>query len=138
MLVDSMEAAGLNSGLMMPQYTAASLVLENQTLATPDSIHSLPTSGEQEDHNANATTASRHALEIIKNVCYVIAIELFTASRAIVIRKRENPNKELGKYTQLVMDYLLEIAPYQPVDSYWNASIQRIYRSLELNEIPSV
>lgn len=138
MLVDSMEAAGLNSGLMMPQYTAASLVLENQTLATPDSVHSLPTSGEQEDHNANATTASRHALDIIQNVCYVLAIELFTASRAIVIRKRENPDKHLGSDTQLVMDYLLEIAPYQPVDSYWNASIQRIYRSLELNEIPNV
>jgi len=43
MLVDSMEAAGLNSGLMMPQYTAASLVLENQTLATPDSVHSFAT-----------------------------------------------------------------------------------------------
>ncbi len=60
MLVDRLSAAGLNSGLMMPQYTAASLVLENQTLATPDSVHSLPTSAEQEDHNANAMTAARH------------------------------------------------------------------------------
>jgi histidine ammonia-lyase len=47
MLVDNPEAAGLNSGLMMPQYTAASLVLENQGLAAPDSVHSLPTSAEQ-------------------------------------------------------------------------------------------
>jgi histidine ammonia-lyase len=53
MLVDHAEAAGLNPGLMMPQYTAASLVLENQTLAHPDSVHSLPTIWcEQEDHNA--------------------------------------------------------------------------------------
>jgi histidine ammonia-lyase len=44
MLVDHPGAAGLNSGLMMPQYTAASLVLENQTLAGPDSVHSLPRS----------------------------------------------------------------------------------------------
>jgi len=138
MLVDSLEAAGLNSGLMMPQYTAASLVLENQTLATPDSVHSLPTSGEQEDHNANATTASRHALAIIKNVCYILAVELFTASRAIVLRKREYPDKELAIKTQLVMDYLLDIAPYQPVDSFWNASIQRIFHSLILHEIPNV
>ncbi|HLB48552.1 MAG TPA: aromatic amino acid lyase, partial [Anaerolineales bacterium] len=61
MLVSSPEAAGLNSGLMMPHYTAVSLALENQTLAHPDSVHSLPTSAGQEDHNANSLTAARHA-----------------------------------------------------------------------------
>ena len=76
MLVDQLRDAGLNSGLMMPQYTAASLVLENQTLATPDSVHSLPTSGEQEDHNANSLTASVHASRIIQNTIRVEVIEL--------------------------------------------------------------
>ena len=90
MLVDQPEAAGLNSGLMMPQYTAASLVLENQTLATPDSVHSLPTSGDQEDHNANAMTAARHARQIVDNVAQVIAIELYTAARALDLRLRQN------------------------------------------------
>ena len=91
MLVDSKEAAGLNSGLMMPQYTAASLVLENQTLATPDSVHSLPTSGEQEDHNSNSMTAARHARNILDNVRKVIAIEMYTACRAIDLRLRSVP-----------------------------------------------
>lgn len=136
MLVDSSDSAGLNSGLMMPQYTAASLVLENQTLATPDSVHSLPTSGEQEDHNANATTASRHTAAIIKNVEYVLAVELFTASRALVIRKRENPDKVLGNSTEKVLDYLLDLAPYQSVDSFWNSGIDRIFQALNNHELP--
>ena len=58
MLVDPRDEAGLNSGVMILQYTAAAMVLENQTLASPDSIHSLPTSANQEDHNANAYNAA--------------------------------------------------------------------------------
>jgi histidine ammonia-lyase len=58
MLVSQPEEAGLQSGLMMLQYTAASLALENQGLASPDSVRSLPTSAGQEDHNANATSAA--------------------------------------------------------------------------------
>ena len=58
MLTSSEAEAGLHSGLMMPHYTAVSLVLENQHLAAPDSIHSLPTSGGKEDHNANSMTDS--------------------------------------------------------------------------------
>src|SRR5690606_37216983 len=100
MLVDFPDAAGLNSGLMMPQYTAASLVLENQTLAHPDSVHSLPTSGEQEDHNANATTAARHARQIVLNTAHVIAIELYTAARALDLRLRQYPDARLGQGTQ--------------------------------------
>ena len=88
MLVDSIESAGLNSGVMMPQYTAASLVLENQTLATPDSVHSLPTSAEQEDHNANAMTAARHCLQIVENTRHILSVELFTAARAVDLRRQ--------------------------------------------------
>jgi len=74
MLVDHPQAAGINSGMMMPQYTAASLVLENQTLANPDSVHSLPTSAEQEDHNANSMTAARHTRQIIENTAHILAL----------------------------------------------------------------
>ncbi len=101
MLVDNDDAAGLNSGLMMPQYTAASLVLENCSLANPDSIHSLPTSGEQEDHNANAMTAARHTYQILANCEHVIAIEFYTASRAIDLRKKNLPDASLGVGTTL-------------------------------------
>lgn len=124
MLVDQPEAAGLNSGLMMPQYTAASLVLENQTLAHPDSVHSLPTSGEQEDHNANAMTAARHARQIVANVEYILSIELYTAARAVDLRLRQQPGSRLGIGTQKLYEKIRSAVPYQPGDKLWGPEIE--------------
>ncbi len=128
MLVDTPEAAGLNSGLMMPQYTAASLVLENQTLAHPDSVHSLPTSGEQEDHNANAMTAARHARQVLENTDHVLAIELFTAARAVDLRLRINPGAHIGEGTQAVYARIRDAVPYQPGDAWWGPEIEKVKR----------
>ena len=125
MLVDHPEAAGLNSGLMMPQYTAASLVLENQTLATPDSVHSLPTSGEQEDHNANAMTAARHARQVVDNVTQIIAIEFYTAARALDLRLRQNDGYKMGKGTRKVYEQIRAVVPYQPGDAWWGPEIEK-------------
>ena len=126
MLVDKFSDAGLNSGLMMPQYTAASLVLENQTLATPDSVHSLPTSAEQEDHNANAMTAARHAREIVQNTAHVLAIELFTASRALFLRIRQNPDLVLGTGTDKAYQAIRKVVAYRPGDALWGPDIDQI------------
>ncbi len=126
MLVDTNSDAGLNSGLMMPQYTAASLVLENQTLATPDSVHSLPTSGEQEDHNANSMTAARHAREILLNVRKIIAIELYTACRALDLRfriaKDVNPSNLISSLHKLLRTEI----PYHGADSNWGIEIEKV------------
>ncbi len=130
MLVDRLSAAGLNSGLMMPQYTAASLVLENQTLATPDSVHSLPTSAEQEDHNANAMTAARHTREIVNNTAQVLAIELYTAARALDLRLRQNPDIILGKGTAQVFKRIRETVAYQPGDAWWGPEIDRVRKMI--------
>lgn len=124
MLVDNVAAAGLNSGLMMPQYTAASLVLENCSLANPDSTHSLPTSGEQEDHNANSMTAARHTYQILENCVHVIAIEFYTASRAIDLRKRNMPDATLGEGTSLAFKILREHVEYQAGDALWGPEIE--------------
>ena len=126
MLVDRLSAAGLNSGLMMPQYTAASLVLENQTLATPDSVHSLPTSAEQEDHNANAMTAARHTRDIAKNTAHVLAIELFTATRALDLRKRQDLQVRFGKGTERAYQVIHEVVDYQPGDAWWGPQIEAV------------
>ena len=126
MLVDNDDAAGLNSGLMMPQYTAASLVLENCSLANPDSIHSLPTSGEQEDHNANAMTAARHTYQILANCEHVIAIEFYTASRAIDLRKKNMPDASLGAGTSLAFNIVREFIAYQPGDALWGPEIETV------------
>jgi len=114
MLVESREQGGLNSGVMMLQYTAASLALENQTLASPDSVHSLPTSGSQEDHNANAMTAARHADQIVTNVRRILAIELFTAARAVDLRFKMNPEYKLGVGTAKVFNQIRKRSPINP------------------------
>ncbi len=125
MLVDTPEAAGLNSGLMMPQYTAASLVLENQTLAGPDSSRSLPTSGEQEDHNANAMTAARHTRAVIANTAHVLAIEAYTAARALDLRLRQMPEARMGRGTAEAHRRIRAAVPYHPGDTWWGPEIAR-------------
>ena len=78
--------SGLDSGLMMPQYTAAALVSDNKTLAHPDSVDSIPSCANQEDHVSMGANAARHAWEILDNVRHVIAVELLTAAQAIDLR----------------------------------------------------
>ncbi len=125
MLVVNSEDAGLNSGLMMPHYTAASLVLENQTLATPDSIRSLPTSAGQEDHNANAMTAARHAYEIIDNVRQILSIEIYTALRAIYLRKNIFDGI-LGTGTGKIYNKMKPMIQSKTGDTLWGIEIKKI------------
>lgn len=125
MLVGKPEMAGINSGLMMLQYTAASLVLENQTLATPDSVHSLPTSSNQEDHNANSMTAARHAGMIIDNVTHILATELFTAVRAVHLRMGDHMIK-LGNGTSKAYKEISKLIEFKLEDEYWLPGIEKI------------
>lgn len=74
---------GLNSGLMIAQYTAASLVSENKVLAHPASVDSIPTSANQEDHNSMGSIAAQKCRRILKNAQTVLAIELLTAAQAV-------------------------------------------------------
>lgn len=135
MLVDSHEAAGLNSGLMMLQYTAASLALENQTLASSDAVLSLPTSGGQEDHNANSMTAARHARQVIENVEHILSIELFTAARAIDLRLRANPGKQIGKGSRIIYDQIRATVPYQPGDALWGDEVAVLKQAIRDRKI---
>ena len=137
MLVDRLSEIGLNSGLMMPQYTAASLVLENQTLASPDSVRSLPTSAEQEDHNANSMTAARHTREIVTNTAFVLAIEFYTAARALDLRLRQNPKLILGKGTQKAYRIIRENVVYQPGDAWWGPEIESV-RDLIMSKLSEI
>jgi histidine ammonia-lyase len=81
------ERGGLNSGFMIAQYSAASLVSENKVLAHPASVDSIPSSANQEDHVSMGTTAARKAKEILKNVQRVLAIEMLAAAQALEFRK---------------------------------------------------
>ncbi|MEK6221154.1 MAG: aromatic amino acid lyase, partial [Chloroflexota bacterium] len=138
MLVDDHESAGLNSGLMMPQYTAASLVLENQALANPNSIHSLPTSGGKEDHNANAMTAARNAFQLAHNVSHILAIELFTASQALDIRIHEIPNSHMGVGVLKAHAKIRDFVAYHASDTWWGPQIEAVKQIVEDGKLTNI
>jgi histidine ammonia-lyase len=74
---------GLNSGYMIAQYTAASIVSENKVLAHPASVDSIPTSANQEDHNSMGSIAAQKALRIAGNVQNVLAVEYLCAAQGV-------------------------------------------------------
>lgn len=88
---------GLHSGLMAAQYTAAALVSDNKTLCHPDSVDSIPTCANQEDHVSMGANAARHALEVVENVRRVVAIELLVAAQGVHLR--EDGPARLGRGT---------------------------------------
>jgi histidine ammonia-lyase len=98
---------GLNSGYMIAQYTAASLVSENKVLAHPASVDSIPSSANQEDHVSMGAISARKAGEIIENVRQVLAIELMCAAQAIDLQAE----RTLGKGTQAAYNAIREIVP---------------------------
>jgi histidine ammonia-lyase len=78
---------GLNSGFMIPQYTAASIVSQNKQLCTPSSIDSIPSSNEQEDHVSMGANGATKLLRVAENLERILAIELFTAIQALEFRR---------------------------------------------------
>ncbi len=89
--------AGTNSGFMLAQYTAASLVSENKVLAHPASVDSIPTSGKQEDHVSMGWTAVRKLREVVANVRTCLAVEVCCAAQGIDLRAEvAAPSDALG------------------------------------------
>lgn len=88
MLVAS-EHVGMDCGYMLPQYLAAALVSDCKTLAHPDSVDSIPTCSNQEDHVSMANNAGRHARQIVRNIENVVGIEVLMAAQALELRLNE-------------------------------------------------
>jgi histidine ammonia-lyase len=131
MLIADAEKAGLESGLMIPQYSAASLVMENQHLANSDAVHSLPTSANQEDHNSNSLTAARHTYLIAKNVLRILSIELYTAAHGMEIRKTQHPERKLGAGTGKILAGVRKVVTFHAHDTLWGNEIDQLLNSLE-------
>lgn len=97
---------GLNSGFMIPQYTAASIVSQNKQLATPASVDSIVSSNGQEDHVSMGANSATKALRVIENIETILAIELINASQALKFRlpKKSSPFVEsfLKPYRSIV------------------------------------
>ncbi len=106
---------GLNSGFMMTQVTAASLVSQNKILSHPASVDSIPTSANQEDHVSMSMNAGLKALEILENTKYVLAIELVCASQAIDLLKPIKTSNKLESIKRKVRQTVPFLDADQPV-----------------------
>ena len=106
---------GLNSGLMIPQVTAAALVSENKSLAFPASVDSIPTSAGQEDHVSMAPIAARKAVRIAHNAAGVVAVELIAAAQGLDYHAPLTTSPALRALHHKVRAH----SPHLGTDRYW-------------------
>ena len=109
------EDSGVNSGLMIPQVTAAALVAENRSLAFPASVDSIPTSAGQEDHVSMAPIAALKAARIARNAAGIVAVELIAAAQGVDCHTPLRTSARL----QPVHAKVRALSPYLTSDRYW-------------------
>ena len=102
---------GVDSGLMIAQYTQAGLVSENKRLATPASVDSIPSSAMQEDHVSMGWSAARKLRKVVENLARILAIELVTAARAIELREGLNPSPATGRVVKELRKVVPGVGP---------------------------
>ena len=112
-------APGLNSGFMIPQYTAASIVSQNKGLCWPASCDSIPSSQGQEDHVSMGSNSATKLVRVVNNVETVLAIELFNAAQALEFRR---PAKSSPLLEQIFADYR-SVVPFLDTDTYMHPYI---------------
>ncbi len=105
------EEPGVNSGLMVAQYTAAALVAENRRLAAPASVDSIPTSGMQEDHVSMGWGAALKLRTVLENVEHILAVELLAAARALDLRAPLKPAPATAAVRDLVRKHVAGSGP---------------------------
>jgi histidine ammonia-lyase len=115
-----MQDTGVNSGFMIPQYTAAALVSENKVLCHPASVDSIPTSLGQEDHVSMGSIAATKLLEIYRNVERVLAIELFTVAQALDYRAPLEP----GRGVEAAHSFVRSRVPHRESDAWYEDDLQ--------------
>ena len=101
-----MRETGINSGFMLPQYTAAALVSENKVLCHPASVDSIPTSLGQEDHVSMGATAATKAWQVMSNVETVLAIEMMCAAQALDYRAPIEPGTGVRIAHGIIRDHI--------------------------------
>lgn len=130
------EYGGLNSGYMIAQYTAASLVSENKVMSSPASIDSITTSANQEDHVSMGSISANKIQKVVENLKSILAIELIVAAQAVEFRT--NDISDLGDGTKIIYDYIRDRVPALNGDRILSKDIadaKKIVESGELIEI---
>ena len=125
------ENGGVNSGFMIVQYSAASLVSENKVLAHPASVDSIPSSANQEDHVSMGTIAARKAAEILGNVRKVVAMEILAACQGIDLRDVQ----KLGKGTNEAHTLVREVVEFYDKDRVMYIDIEKVEELIKTNKI---
>ena len=125
------EGKGLNSGLMVAQYTAAALVSENKVLSHPASVDSISVSADQEDHVSMGPIAVRKGTEILRNVRNVLAIEMMSAAQAMEFHDGRRP----GRGTGVAYRAIREVVPKLVDDRVMYGDIATITELVESNRI---
>ena len=123
--------AGLNSGLMILQYTAAALASENKILCHPASVDSIPVSADQEDHVSMGMNAVLKAKKILENVERIVAIELFVAAQAIDFVDE----KLLGRGTSRTYQTIRKDIAFAEEDREFSYDISKLYTILKTRNI---
>jgi histidine ammonia-lyase len=118
---------GINSGLMIPQYTAASIVSHNKVLCHPASVDSIVSSNGQEDHVSMGAGAAVKAYEVIENVFSILGIEILTAAQALDLRK---PIKSSVRIMELIDTFRAKV-PFIEYDRVLHDDIQHATRFLK-------
>jgi histidine ammonia-lyase len=112
---------GLNSGFMIPQYTAAGIVSENKQLSTPSSVDSISSSNNQEDHVSMGANGATKCLRVINNVEKILGIELMSAAQALDFRR---PMKS-STHVEALMKGFREIVSFNEVDRLLHDDMKR-------------
>jgi histidine ammonia-lyase len=115
---------GLNSGFMIPQYTAASIVSQNKQLCSPASVDSMESSQEQEDHVSMGANAATKLYKVVENTEKVLAIELFNAAQALDFRKPRKTSKTLSEFVERYREHVPFIENDQCMYDKINASVE--------------
>lgn len=122
--------AGLNSGLMIAQYTAASIASENKQFCTPASADSIVSSNGQEDHVSMGANAATKCLRVVENLERILAIELLTAAQALAFRR---PLKSSTKIEQLFHFYRMQVS-FNENDRLLSKDIEKSIAFIHLNK----
>lgn len=117
---------GLNSGFMLLQYTAAALCSENKTLSHPDSVDTIPSSGNVEDHVSMGANAALHCQQVVENVRTVVSIELMSSAQALDFRLQTLPAAKMGQGTSKAYKAIREVVPFFESDTYLKPSMDAI------------
>ena len=125
------EGAGMFSGMMLAQYTAASLVCENRVLSTPAATGSIPTAADQEDFVSMATTTAIKTKQIIKNSSAIIAVELMAGAQALDFRRPLKPGKGTRAAHDIIRKYVRHLDEDRPLYS----DITRLSEAVMAGEI---